>query len=348
MWPVALDIDDSIARLAPGEFRPGGPLSGSEVQIVRDRQGVLGPRILLTRPGQASTVDYLWPPWLDLEPAAVPLGEGIRFNEPCEVHRWEFEIGDDGVHLDVDLVDPLGVRFVYRLDAPGPWRGTDFVAPPAAGMTHPRSLFMPLLGGFDLITHARLRTEIRYGDETLRLGAMPLLRRSGPASTQKACTSATIVELLPDGAAPVALDADGACTSAGQLLLDGGDLAALTGGAGDDAVTLEFLDPLPPSARLDRPFLTDWRLRWRDQTTAAGSWCITPDAHGHAVEVDVTSGWRGSHGVLSMDVATRVVPFFRWQRHYSWRGRLEGGALTGSWTNAAPWLDRTAPVSSAP
>ena len=57
-------------------------------------------------------------------------------------------MGSDGLTIDVDFTDIEGHHLVWRVRQPCPWKGFDFMAPPAAGIVNPTSLFFSYLRQF--------------------------------------------------------------------------------------------------------------------------------------------------------------------------------------------------------
>lgn len=317
-WPLALSVDASITRLAPMELR--GPLKFLEVQVVDDRYV----RLLVGRPD--GTFDYYWPREHPLQPLGTELGRGVGYNGPADFTAANFEIGDDGVAIDLDLVDHHGVRLAMKLRQPLAWRGFTFAAPVAADIVKPTALMVPFLFDFDLIVQPGLVFEATYGDEPVGYRSAPLLRRWRPVTFLKACRASVIVELQPDGAV-TREDDPGVRTD------ESGRLCAIVRPFGAHGVRLDIA---PPLGSVGAHGSHGWTLTAAGERLASGDLLVSPDGDGDSVELRVTKGWPGARGSALASAFTRLVPVFRrWPLAYSWRGRHTADGLRGSWTNAA-------------
>ncbi|MDO5502627.1 MAG: hypothetical protein Q4G67_05575 [Actinomycetia bacterium] len=330
-WPVAMSVDDTIAILTPMDFARGSAIRSMEVQRLRAADGQWTTRVLYTTPDRLT--HYAWPRGVDLAPAEVPLGAGIGLNEPAEFRSAVVELGVGGLHLDVDLTDAQGRRLECRARHPRPWQGFDLVAPPAAGIENPTSFFFPYLRHFGFATQP-LDFEASFEGRPLELQRLPFPWRRRRASALKAARGSVIVELLKDGAAPLAVDDPHV-----EVDFDG-NLAAVAIGTEVLDVRL-VLDPaLPPSGHLEGSVRSEWILTVGADPVAAGTVELAPRRSWVEVGWTITRGWGGAPRPASVWALTRLVRSLRrWPLAYSWTGRLEPGPpprLVGGWRNARP------------
>lgn len=148
MWPVALDVDSSLLRLAPCDLADGSPVTFLEAQYVRDGAGGCGVRVAYCLAD--GTTNYAWEPHLALDPVEVPLRGPIAYNAPGEFSSAVFELGDDGIAIDIAFTAD-GHRLTWHAHQPRPWSGFDFMAPPAAAIAEPTSLFFPYMREFSFV-----------------------------------------------------------------------------------------------------------------------------------------------------------------------------------------------------
>lgn len=328
-WPVALHVDTSIIRVAPSDLTSDSPLVFLEFQWLRNAAGEEGMRVLYATPDRVT--HYAWPKGFDLPPGDAPLGAGVGLNEPADFRRATYTTGADGVHVDVDFTDALGRRLVCELHQGRPWRGFDFVAPPAAGIERPNSFFFPYLHAFGFVPRP-LDYRASFDGRPLRLKAMPFLWNGRPALAQKACDGLVVVEFLRDDAAPITPDAPG-------LALDAGALERWVTPTHLGEVVLGFDPPLPPIEDLDAAHTSRWELSVDGDFVAGGAVAITPDADGWGVRYSIDRSWRGIRQRGWAWVLIRMIrPLLVWPRSYSWTGRLTDAdgvpQLQGRWTNA--------------
>lgn len=329
MWPVQLSVDTTITRLAPCDLTADSPLRFLEAQWMHDPHGAWGVRVLYATPDRLT--HYAWEPHLDLLPGDAPLGAGLGTNAPAEFRRGVFEMGEDGITIDVDLTDVAGHRVVWTARQSRPWAGFDFLAPPAAGIQTPNSLFFPYLRRFSFVPQP-LEFTASFDGTPARLQKLPFPWNWRRAVALKGALGSVIVELLRDGADPLKADDPGA-------RLDGsGRLASVTRDEGVLPVVLQFNPPLPPVDAVTEPVDVRWRIVVGTDPTMGGTVRLRPGEAGVDVAWTVERGWAGVPDRGFAWWLTRAIPMLtKWPLNYSWTGRLTGeGQLEGRWTNAKP------------
>lgn len=329
MWPLALDVDTTIARLAPCDLRRGSTIAFLEAQWIRDPHGAWGMRVLYATADR--TTNYAWEPHLALPPGDVPLGGGIGLNKPAQFRRSVFELDGNGLHIDVDLTDAQGHRLVWKVRQRRPWRGFDFLAPPAAGIENPTSLFFPYLRQFSFAPQP-IEFSASFDDEPLTLVKLPFPWAWRRAVAQKAALGNVIVELLKDGAPPLT------AADPGVDVDDDGRCRSVTRSGGVLPVVLSLDPPLPAGDALGAPHASAWRLVVGKDVVMGGIIRLQPGDAAVDVDVAVTRGWRGVPDRGWAWPLTAVIPMLRrWPVKYSWSGTLtHDGQLTGRWINAKP------------
>lgn len=331
-WPVSLQINDDITLAAPADMAPGSPIRGLEAQRVTAADGHPVLRVLY------STADGIthaaWPRGAELPPMDTPLGRGIGLVAPADFARDVFEVGRDGVLIDVDFTDREGRRLVWRVRQPRPWRGFGFVAPPAAGMRHPTSFFFPYMPTFGFVPQP-LEFEASFGGAPFELQRLPFPWHWRRALAMKASVGMVVVELLKDGVPPLAAEEPG-------LVVDTeGRLLSCTRPSSVADVVLQFHPPLPRVEGLADTHTSRWRISVAGDRVAEGTVTVSPDEDGAVVAWLVTRGWGGGRGLRPGALLTRAVPMLRrWPTAYSWLGRVvlagDGPRLVGRWRNARP------------
>lgn len=330
-WPVAVHIDDTISTLTPADLTRDSPLRFFEVQRLVDVQGRPGTRVLYATPDRVT--HYAWPRGLDLPPGDAPLGAGIGPNGPADFTRDVLEVGPEGVRIDVDFTDALGRRVSYRLRQRRPWRGFDFLAPPAAGIEEPTSLFFPYLREFGFVPQP-LEFEASFEGRPLTLQKLPFPWAWRRALAQKVARGTVVVELLRDDARPLGPGDPGVEVDAA------GSLVAHRTSSGVLPVELAFDPPVPTAGAVAASHTSAWRITVGDDMVMGGTLNLVRDGERIAVGWTVTRGWGGVRQRGAAWLLTRVIRVLgQWPRRYSWSGHLEPGAeprLVGRWTNARP------------
>lgn len=320
MWPVALDVDSSLLRLAPCDLADGSPVTFLEAQYARDGAGRCGVRVVYCLADE--TTNYVWEPHLALEPVDVPLRGPIAHNAPGEFSSAVFELGEGGITIDIAFT--AGVHnLMWRVRQPRPWKGFDFLAPPAAAIAEPTSLFFPYMRQFSFVLQP-MDFAAAYDGQPLAPKKLPFLWGGRRALSIKAARGNTVVKLLPDGASAVCEGADAD---------ERGHLVSLR----QAGVMLSFSPALPPVnvMRGVGAGRYEWSLSVEDDPTMGGTVTLAPDGK---MTWTVERSWTGVKQRGTAWVLTRIIPFLtRWPLHYSWSGYIaDDDSIHGAWTNAKP------------
>lgn len=306
-----------MLRLAPCDLTEGSPVTFLEAQYVRDGVGGYGVRVAYCLAD--GTTNYAWEPHLALEPVDVPLRGPIAHNAPGEFRSAVFELGDDGITIDIAFTAG-GHNLVWRVRQPRPWKGFDFLAPPAAAIAEPTSLFFPYMHQFSFVPQP-MDFAAAYDGQPLVPKKLPFLWGGRRALSVKAARGNTVVKLLPDGV-------NAACE--GEDVDERGRLSSLREGG----VELSFSPALPSVGELRELGAGNcgWSLSVEDDHAMGGTVAFAP---GGKMAWTVERSWTGvkQHGAAW--VLTRIIPFLtRWPRHYSWSGCIaDDGTIHGTWTN---------------
>ena len=330
MWPVALDVDTSLLRLAPCDFAEGSPVTLLEAQYVRDNAGACGVRVAYCLAD--GTTNYAWEPHLQLEPVDIPLRGPIAHNAPAEFSAQTFELGENGIAIDIAFTADEH-RLAWRARQPRPWSGFDIMAPPAAAIAEPTSLFFPYMREFSFVRQP-LDFEASFNGIPLIPQKLPFLWGGRRAVSFKAARGSLAVDLMPDGADCTRGDDPGAVVDSH------GRLHAVRRTDGPLPVEIRFTPPFPAVSQLpSRGSRTiAWSLTVGEDHVMNGTVMLSPGNTGTDMTWSVDESWSGVKQRGAAWVLTRLIPFLtRWPRHYSWSGAVHAdGSVTGSWINAKP------------
>jgi hypothetical protein len=274
-------------------------------------------------------------------PAPLPRRQAVktrpaRAETPIDPAR--FDIGPDGIDVDVSFTDVAGRVIRVRIDdcdGRPRHRGT-LLAPVGAAVEDPVSLPLFLMAGCDLVRRSGRLFDIRIDGRPVATGCLPggwLHRRRLVKYT--ADPTVVICNQAYDG--PLGI---GDPRAPGEVELDrrSNGIAALRARNGGHRARLELVPALPDLARL-RPRMSvegTWQLGI-DGTAGVVGGCWTVERCRDRIDLvlDVTQGWRPAGLPPLMAAVTRLAPVFRrWPTTYRWSGTVTLGdppQLTSRW-----------------
>jgi hypothetical protein len=323
----------AVDRMLNFEIIDDPDYEGLELQVFDDPAHGRGMIVLLKR-RRDGRFDIYRQPGLTLDPELAQVGGELGAWVEADIDPARFDIGPDGVDVDVGFADLAGRVVRVRIDdrdGRRRRRGT-LLAPVGSAIEQPVSLPLFVMGGCDLVRRAGPAFDLRIGGRTVRTGRLPgawLHRRR----LVKYTADPTVVVVNRAHHGPV-LPARGGvevaprATGIAGLRADGGGHAAHL--ALDPA--LPDLVRLAPGARVQGA----WRLSVDDDpAVVGGTW--TAQRHQDRVKLvlDVTRGWRPKGLPPLMAAVTRAAPVFRtWPTTYRWTATVTLGdqpTLRSSW-----------------
>lgn len=339
--PFRLGLD-YMERLVVVGLKGDPEFTAIEPQVFNDPQNGRGMRILRYR--RDGRVDIYHEPGVRLNRDHYTFGEGIA--ELCEtpISPARFEIGPDGLRLDIAFTDADGRHNALRIVEGGPSRGFPMLAPVGADIRTPRMLFLVLMRSIALLRRRGTVFSCRIGDRTLKPAGLPLplygarvwfTRYSDQLviATINPPTMAPVVETLPRGTDPGAED---------QIVFSTeGDILRLTAGEPGRGAEMGFspcfpnLETLPAGQKVDGR----WSLSICGTEITGGAYSALRDGASVDVELRLTVPWRPGRLPLAMHGLVRVIPRFRtWPTTYAWSGRVDLGSeplMRGAWSRHA-------------
>ncbi|HWD45004.1 MAG TPA: hypothetical protein VHM23_15085 [Actinomycetota bacterium] len=327
----------TVDRMLNFEITDDPQYEGLELQMFDDPAHGRGMAVLLRR-REDGRIDIYRQPGLSLDPELVQVGGELGTWTETAIDPARFDIGLDGVDVEVRLADAAGRVIQVRIDdrvGRRRHRGT-LLAPVGAVVEEPVSLPLFLMGGCDLVRRSGRAFDIRIDSRPVTTGRLPadwLHRRR----LVKYTADPTVVICNRAHDVPVATVDP---LSPGEVELDprSGGIAALRARNGGHRARLELAPALPNLARL-RPRMTvegTWRLGI-DATVAVvgGFWTVERRQDQVQLVLDVTQGWRPAGLPPLMAAVTRLAPVFRsWPTTYRWSATVTLGdppTLTSRW-----------------
>jgi hypothetical protein len=320
---------------------------GLELQVFDDPAHGTGMIVLLKR-RQDGRYDIYRQPGLTLDPELAQVGGELGAWAEADIDPARFDIHQDGVDVDVRLVDLAGRDIRVRIDdrdGRRRHRGT-LLAPVGSAIERPVSLPLFVMGGCDLIRRGGRVFQVRIDDHAITTGHLPgawLHRRR-------------LVKYTADPTVVVVNRAhDGPIGTAGTHALGGVEvapgvpgIASLRAGSGGHTANLGLEPALPDLTSL----ASGMRVRgvWRlgvddDPAVVGGTWTARRSGDRVDLVLDVTGGWRPTGLPLLMAAVTRVAPVFRnWPTTYRWTATVTLGnepALRSRWERKGDRRDQS-------
>jgi hypothetical protein len=324
----------ALDRMLNFEIADDPHYEGLELQVFDDPVHGRGMAVLLRRRDDGR-MDIYRQPGLTLDPEMAQVGGELGAWTEAPIDPARFQIGPDGVDVEVRFADLAGRVVQVRIDdrdGRRRRRGT-LLAPVGSVLEHPVSLSLFVMGGCDLVRRSGAAFDIRIDGRPVTTGRLPggwLHRRRLVKYT--ADPTVVVCNRAHDG--PLATRAPG------EVELDprSGGIAALRARNGGHRARLELAPALPDLAWI-RPRMSmegTWRLDV-DGTAAAvgGVWTVERRQDRVELVLDVTEGWRPTGLPPLMAAVTRLAPVFRrWPTTYRWSGTVSLGdrpTMTARW-----------------
>jgi hypothetical protein len=318
----------AVDRMLNFEITDDPHYQGLEVQVFDDPVHGRGMAVLLRRRPDGR-LDIYRQPGLTLDPEMAHVGGALDEWLEIPIEPARFDIGPDGVDVDVRLTDAAGRVVQVRIDdrdGRRRHRGT-LLAPVGAVDEDPASLSLFVMGGCDLVRRSGPVFDIRIDGRRVTTGRLPggwLHRRRLVKYT--ADPTVVICNRAHDGpAATIDLRAPADV----ELGPRSTGISALRARSNGHRAQLELAPALPDVARL-RPRMTvegTWRLGVDgDPHVVGGFWTVERRADRVELVLDVVQGWRPRGLPLLMMAVTRLAPVFRtWPSTYRWSGTITLG-----------------------
>ena len=346
LCPFDLQIWD-VDRMLNFEIAENPHYEGLELQVFNDPVHGRGMLVLLKR-RHDGRFDIYRQPGLALDPGYAQIGGELGEWRQASIEPARFDIGPDGIDVDVRLNDLAGREIRVRIDDRDGRRrrpGT-LLAPIGSTIERPVSLPLFLMGGCDLVRMTGPAFDLRIGGRRVTTGRLPggrLHRRRLVKYT--AAPTAVVVNPAADG--PVAAVDPRA---PGNVRFDGASngiegLQARTAGHRAGLV----LEPaLPDLARLRTgvPVTGAWRVDIDDHSAVVGGTWTAERRQDHVdLVLDATRGWTPRGLPPLMAAVTRVAPVFRtWPTTYRWSATIRLGdqpILSSRWERKSGQRDRS-------
>lgn len=279
----------TVDRMLNLEIRDHPVYEGLELQTFDDPAHGKG-MIVLLKQRRDGRFDIYRQPGLTLDPELAQVGGELGAWEEADIDPSRFNIGEDGVDVDVRLVDLAGRVVQVRIDdrdGRRRHRGT-LLAPVGSVIERPVSLPLFVMGGCDLVRRGGRVFDIRIDGRPVTTGRLPgawLHRRQLVKYT--ADPTVVVVNRAHDG--PISTQTLGDVDVAPGV----NGIAGLRARSGSHTANLELEPALPDLATLTSEAEGAWRLGVdKDPALIAGTW--TAERSGDRVDLvlDVTRGWR--------------------------------------------------------
>lgn len=324
---------------------------GIEPQLFDDPVHGTGAAVIVYR--RDRTVDVYHQPGLRLDPASFAIGAGLRTMAERPLSDLRFEIGPDGVDLEVHLVDADGMRIdaQVREHRRGAMTPVALLAPVGGDIDRPAYLPLFFLYGFTLVPRAGTEIILQIDGQArapvpfpfplglrrywfLRYGVEPFI-----------CTLNPVHDGPLD---PIAAPATGSLQHEGTrydlVERDGHpEVAAMTLAAGDRSAQLSFDPPFPDVTALRDGLSMEGRFAVKASGRAgslAGTWTAVRTGPRTDLALRPAGGWRTAERSLALRFVFGLRPFRRWVDTYRWSASMEpisaGMAMTSSWTRVPP------------
>jgi hypothetical protein len=163
-----------VDRMLNFEIADDPDYGGLELQVFDDSAHGRGMIVLLKR-RRDGRIDIYRQPGLTLDPELAQVGGELGAWVEADIDRAQFDIGPDGVDVDVRLADLAGRDIRVRIDdrdGRRRRRGT-LLAPVGSAIERPVSLPLFVMGGCDLVRRTGGAFEIRIGGRTITIGRLP-------------------------------------------------------------------------------------------------------------------------------------------------------------------------------
>lgn len=339
--PFRLGLDH-MERLVVVGLKGDPEFTAIEPQVFDDPENGRGMRILRYR--HDGRVDVYHEPGVRLNRDHYTFGEGIA--DLCEtpISPARFEIGPDGLRLDIAFRDADGRSNALRIVEGGPSRGFPMLAPVGADIVKPRMLFLVLMRSIALLRRRGTVFSGQIGDRTLRPAGLPVPLYGAWVWFTRYSDQLVIATLNPPAMAPVVespAQATGPDTGDRIVLDRSGDIVRLVAGMPGQGAELGFepafpnLETLPSGQKVEG----HWSLSICDSEITGGHWSALREGASVNVHLRPTVPWRPGRLPLAMLGLVRVVPRFRtWPTTYRWSGRVDLGpepTMWGAWSHHA-------------
>jgi hypothetical protein len=325
-----------MRRLALVTIADDPRCTGVEPQVFDDPVHGIGAAVLVYRPDR--TVDVYHQPGVRLDPASYAIGAGLHRMEVRSLDDFRFEIGPDGLDLEVHVTDADGMVVDVRVRERRRRAMTPLALLAPLGGDVDRPLALPLFFLYDFTLVPRRGTEVAIQVDGvprrpvsfpvpvglqrywfLRYGAAPFLWELNPAH------HGPLTALAPGS--PDGLVHDGVRH---ELVARHGEraLARLAGTDGTHHVDLDFSPPFPDVTRLPDGAERVGRFRLRASAGAGrveGRWSAIRDGRRVGVGLEPAGGWHTEERGVLFPLVFRAPPFRRWPDTYRWSGDLDIG-----------------------
>lgn len=340
--PFRLGVDH-MRRLVVVGLKGDPEFTAIEPQVFDDPQNGRGMRILRYR--RDGRVDVYHQAGVRLNREDYTFGEGIA--DLCEtpISPAHFEIGSQGLHLDIGFQDAEGRDNALRIVEGGSSRSFAMLAPVGADIRAPRMLFLVLMRSIALLRRRGTEFSGRIGDRTLSPAGLPVPLYGARVWFTRYCDEVAIatlnppattplVETLPRQAGPGAQDTIALSTE--------GDLLRLTAGEPGGRAEMAFTPPFPNLETIPdgQRFEGRWTLSICATEVTGGTYSALRDGALVDVTLRPTVPWRPGRLPLAMRGLVQFVPRFRtWPTTYAWSGCVALGSeptMKAAWTRQTP------------
>jgi hypothetical protein len=336
--PFRLGLDH-MKRLIVVGLKGDPEFTAIEPQVFDDPENGRGMRILRNR--HDGRVDVYHEPGVRLNRDHSTFGEGIA--DLCEtaISPARFEIGPDGLRLDIAFTDADGRRNALRIVEGGPSRGSSMLAPVGADIREPRMLFLVLMRSIAFLRRRGTVFAGRIGDRTLKPEGMLLPLYGARVWFTRYADQLVIATLNPPATVPVVETLEQATGpgSGDRIVLDGsGDIVRLLAGVPGQGSEMGFSPGFPnlETLRSGQTVEGRWSLSICGREITGGAYSALREGASVDVHLRPTVPWRPGRLPLAMLGLVRMVPRFRtWPTTYAWSGRVDLGAeptMRGSWS----------------
>ena len=348
LCPFDLQVWD-VDRMLNFEIVDDPDYEGLELQVFDDPSHGRGMVVLLKR-RRDGRFDIYRQPGLTLDPELAQVGGELGAWVEADIDPACFDIHEDGVDVDVRLVDLAGRVIQVRIDdrdGRRRRRGT-LLAPVGSAIERPVSLPLFIMGGCDLVRRAGRAFELHIGGRPITTGRLPaawLHRRRLVKYT--ADPTVVVVNRAHDG--PIAaVGFRGRSSGRVEVSPGGAGITGLRAVGGGHAAHLALEPALPDPAGLapGASLAGAWRVAVDDDpAVVAGTWTAGRTGNRVDLVLDVTGGWRPKGLPPLMAAVTRAAPIFRrWPTTYRWTGTVTLGdqpALRSHWQRTGGRRDQS-------